>query len=591
MRAQLGVFCIVLSTLGLTGCSAEPREVRLTLLPPEALGCRATEVTALRVSPLGDFPTEVRPTISLDPAGEPVRIERFPTDTLWVRVEAEGRLGVAEPWQGGGLAPVSGDGSLSVPLLRLGRGCALSDPSARVADGAVALPLPDGRVIAAGGNDGGAQANIVFVRPGVRLSEGGRLRLFTPRTEAGGAVLQDGRVLIAGGAVSAEGGALDTVEVFDVREGEESSLDGGFLLRARRAPALAALADGSVLVVGGRDGEAVGDAERLTVDGAVESASLGTAVARWGAVALSLDDGSVLIVGGQDEDGPSSAIESFDGDRLERLGDLPARDGAAWVALPGARVLRVGGMDGDAPSHEVDMLLEGGQTQIALGPLLEVPESPAALSLPDGQVLVSTRGFEGSAHAQVIDPGGTRAAIVVEPSRVSTRLLRLEDGTLVEANASGMSLLRLGVESPFDDPQASLFPAQPDQRAELSLDAAERWIVRGDLLLAEADGARLDLPTARFRDFRAELEVEGEGAILLDVDGQPAHRVELDGDTLRWGECEAPRTSPIVIERRGRTLLLGDVSCPLEELERIGLGLVLVRGSGIRRMSVRRSGG
>ena len=48
----------------------------------------------------------------------------------------------------------------------------------------------------------------------------------------------------------------------------------------------------------------------------------------------------------------------------------------------------------------------------------------------------------------------------------------------------------------------------PEQRAELSLSAPDDWSVRGDLLLADTEGARLDVPVARFlREFLSDPRV------------------------------------------------------------------------------------
>ena len=200
MRARAGAFCAAALLASVVGCAAEPREVEVALVAPEALGCRATEVTSLRVSPLGDFPTEVRPSVTVDPDGPPTRIERFPADTEQVRIEATGIVqlvgGGTAPWAGGGLAPVGGGAPVTVPLLRFGRGCSVSDPSARVPTGAVALALEDGRLWIAGGEEGAALAGIVAVRPGARLAQRSELRLFSPRTEAAGVALPGGVVVV-----------------------------------------------------------------------------------------------------------------------------------------------------------------------------------------------------------------------------------------------------------------------------------------------------------------------------------------------------------------------------------------------------------
>src|SRR5437879_4093671 len=114
--------------------------------------------------------------------------------------------------------------------------------------------------------------------------------MHSPRSGACSVLLQDGRVLIAGGAK--ESGALSSAEVFDA-SGSFSQVASMSIGRSRQA--CSALADGTVLAAGGD-----------TTDGAAASAEIYSpatrswtlvrpmAAARAGATASLLTDGRVL---------------------------------------------------------------------------------------------------------------------------------------------------------------------------------------------------------------------------------------------------------------------------------------------------------
>jgi Kelch motif/Galactose oxidase, central domain len=179
---------------------------------------------------------------------------------------------------------------------------------------AAAAPLPDGRVLVAGGNDGTTRLSSAEVfNPGTNA--------FTPvndmgtdRARAAAVPLPDGRVLVAGGT---NGVPLSSAVVFNPATNSFSSAGIGAMGTARQAPAAAPLPDGRVLVSGGVYVEALGGylASAEVFDPATNSFSsagigaMGTA--RTGAAAAPLPDGRVLVAGGFDGSTRFSSAEIF----------------------------------------------------------------------------------------------------------------------------------------------------------------------------------------------------------------------------------------------------------------------------------------
>ena len=187
--------------------------------------------------------------------------------------------------------------------------------------GAVAAPLPDGRVLVAGGSyyDGSypppfLSSAEVFDPDTNTFSSAGIGSMSVPREGAIAAPLPDGRVLVAGG--NGDNGGLYNcpfpgAELFDPNTNAFSSTGVGSMFFGREHAAAASLGDGSVLVAGGARAdlhcgtldyeqtlrvfaEAFDpSSQRFSSDG------IGlTSVPRDDAAAASLPDGRVLVAGG-----------------------------------------------------------------------------------------------------------------------------------------------------------------------------------------------------------------------------------------------------------------------------------------------------
>jgi Ca2+-binding RTX toxin-like protein len=185
------------------------------------------------------------------------------------------------------------------------------------------------------------------------------------RVGAAAAPLPDGRVLVAGGSYSEGSGAessthdLSSAEVFDPATNTFSSAGIGSMTVERVGAAAAPLPDGRVLVAGGahNTGSRFGPFTLLSAEvfnpatNGFSSAGIGS-MSVWHDVAAPLRNGRVLVAGGGD-DGTTSA-EIFDSGTnafSSRIGSmLVPRAGAAAAPLPDGRVLVAGGIDLGADS-------------------------------------------------------------------------------------------------------------------------------------------------------------------------------------------------------------------------------------------------
>jgi RTX calcium-binding nonapeptide repeat (4 copies)/Kelch motif len=183
----------------------------------------------------------------------------------------------------------TGIGSMSVPTV-----------------GAAAAPLPDGRVLVARGTPVGVSSSDwpsaeVFDPATNSFSSAGIGSMSVPRSGAVAAPLPDGRVLVAGG-FSDRGPMLSTAEIFNPATNSFSSAGIGLMSVPRVGAAGAPLPDGRVLVVGGDDDSFHTLSSAEVFDPATRrfsSAGIGSmSRTRYEAAAAPLPDGRVLVAGG-----------------------------------------------------------------------------------------------------------------------------------------------------------------------------------------------------------------------------------------------------------------------------------------------------
>jgi len=286
---------------------------------------------------------------------------------------------------------------------------------------AVAAPLPNGKVLIAGGKRGKRYlASAELFNPATdtfkALPASGATELQSARAGAVAAVLPDGQVLIAGGyngssyPQSADG-YLASVELFNPASDTFKALPASGateLQTARESSVAAPLPNGQVLIAGGYNISGfLASAELFnpasdTFTALRASGSSELHIARDGAIAAPLPDGQVLIAGGY-------SYNAFDPDysSVLRSAELfnPASDTFRALAASGATELRT------------------------------AREQAVAAPLPDGQVLIA-----GGDSAQ---NGVVRSAELFYPASDTFKALAASGATELQTARAGAVAARL----------------------------------------------------------------------------------------------------------------------------------------------------
>jgi Ca2+-binding RTX toxin-like protein len=284
-------------------------------------------------------------------------------------------------------------------------------------EGAAAAPLPDGRVLVTGGRyydrDGEYYAGNypssaeVFDPATGTFSSTGVGSMGTPRWAAAAAPLPDGRVLVAGGYYYDFGDGSDhflsSAEVFDPATGTFSSAGIGSMSVPRFGAAVARLPDGRVLIAGGNNGSSFLSSAEIfdPATNQFSSSGMGSMVtARFAPAAAPLPDGRVMVAGGSDGSGGFSSAEVFDPATKTfssaGIGSLSVpRQRPVAAPLPDGRVLVAGGYYYDQSgghflsSAEVFDPATNTFSSAGIGSM-EIPrELAAAAPLSDGRVLIA----------------------------------------------------------------------------------------------------------------------------------------------------------------------------------------------------------
>jgi Kelch motif len=302
--------------------------------------------------------------------------------------------------------------ALLVPQIALGAGAGSFGPTGSMGTAryaAAAAPLPGGRVLLAGGyHDTGGDhylASAEAFNPATgAFSSAGIGAMGTPRRGAVAAPLPDGRVLVAGG--SYDDGTehfLASAEVFDPATGAFTPVAGMSAARVRAAAA--PLPGGRVLVAGGNDGSSrLSSAEVFNPATGAFTAVGDMGAPRARAAAAPLPDGRVLLAGGTDA-APLAGAEIFDPTtnsfRSAGIGTMGiARRAPAAAPLPDGRILIAGGSNDDAggenylASAEVFNPATNSFSSAGIGAMGNARTGAVAASLPDGRVVVAG-GYDG----------------------------------------------------------------------------------------------------------------------------------------------------------------------------------------------------
>jgi hypothetical protein len=171
------------------------------------------------------------------------------------------------------------------------RGPALLHPRA----GHSATPLPDGRILVAGGWDDVGMVRTVELYDPTTAAFTAAADLTEPRGGFAATALADGRVLFTGGG---DGVATRTAEIFD--PADDQFRPTGEMITGRIGHSATLLADGRVLVVGGAAGRdrVLVTAEIFDPAAGAFTAAASLPVERYKHAAIRLPDDRVLIAGG-----------------------------------------------------------------------------------------------------------------------------------------------------------------------------------------------------------------------------------------------------------------------------------------------------
>ena len=318
--------------------------------------------------------------------------------------------------------------------------------------------LEDGRVLVVGGYNGAPLAGAQLYDAG-KNSWSSAAPMHVARSGQAAVRLQSGKVLVAGGYTAGDtSGYTRTAEVYD--PSADAWTDAGDMHTARYEPTMTVLEDGRVLVAGGSDdSDPLASAEIFDPSTGTFSDAPSMGDARANATATLLKSGKVLVAGGYNNaSGDLSSAELYDpaSDSWSATGSLgEARDAATATALPSGDVLVAGGDGGKGSAlASAEVYDSGAGTWHAAASMATARQSAAAALLKDGTVLVT--GGEDARNGAALDsaerydadantwtPAGTLAA----PRKQHT-LTALEDGRalVVGGNAGGFDKGLTGLE-------------------------------------------------------------------------------------------------------------------------------------------------
>ena len=243
--------------------------------------------------------------------------------------------------------------------------------------------------------------------------------MLEPRSGHTATLLQDGKVLIAGG-MRRNQDFYSSAELYDPATGKFEATSAMTVARVGHAAVL--LRSGKVLVVGGWVGRGCTDSAELYDPATGKFTVLPKMIGKRGRPAAALlGSGDVLITGGADHDTPGgvASAELFRADisKFELVGPMHyARIAQTATVLNDGRVLIVGGR-GDTVTASAELYDPTTKQFIVTGSMLTARYKHSAALLPDGRVLIAggsdDRDWQGKMNsAEIYDPrtgqfGGT----------------------------------------------------------------------------------------------------------------------------------------------------------------------------------------
>ena len=321
--------------------------------------------------------------------------------------------------------------------------------------------LEDGRLLVAGGDDGSGRLEAITDTAELYDPSTGRWEpaevLGRQRTQHAAALLNDGRVLLAGGAGVLQAGIqeqqlerpLVETDLFDPTS--ETWSFAGEISIPRDHVAGALLSDGSVLIAGGNDGKGtdtsvLSSAEVFDPATGQWSSAGSMSHPRQGHSLVALDNGTALVAGGDSGDDPFQSVEIYDPSSGTWSGTADmadARERFAAVVLQDGKVLVVGGGGTDGRLASAELYDPGSGTWSAAAEMSTPRLKPAAVVMQDGKVLVvgglGAGQFLGT--AEVYDPAtdSWSDAGSMETGRGFHTATLIDDGRVVVTGGFGFS--------------------------------------------------------------------------------------------------------------------------------------------------------
>lgn len=215
----------------------------------------------------------------------------------------------------------------------------------------------------------------------------------TPRAKQTATLLPDGKVLIAGGTDG--GSSLSSAELFDPATNTFSPT--GSMVSARDSHTATLLPNGKVLIAGGESDSA--PSRKILASAELYDPATGTFtptadmnLSRVGATATLLANGKVLIAGGDDADVPRAEIYDPDKGTFTLTGALTSalgRQSHAAVLLADGKVLLAGGYDLFDILDSAELYDPSSDQFTPTGDLTEYRSFFTLSLLPDGRVLAA----------------------------------------------------------------------------------------------------------------------------------------------------------------------------------------------------------
>ncbi len=262
----------------------------------------------------------------------------------------------------------------------------------------------------------------------------------TPRYLHTAALLNDGKVLLAGGELVPNSQFLTSAELYDPGDGSFSAISGS-MITARDYCATVLLKNGKVLIAGGWNPSGV-LAEAEVFDHAFDAffATGSMNINRYGHTGTLLKDGKVLIAGGFNGNYPRTA-ELYDPatGAFTFAGDLNVpRASHTATLLDNGQVLIAGGADGSGrfPSAE---LYAPGPTLVFEGFFNPIDNPPTLNSAKAGQAIPVKWRVTGMDGQPVSDP---ESFVSITSYEVSCETFSGESASAVDEYAAGSSGLQ-----------------------------------------------------------------------------------------------------------------------------------------------------